>query len=246
MTNEGGERVVPPGLPPEGGAAETLAALDALVRQLRVECAWDRVQDERTIVPHTLDEAYEVADAAMAGEDAHLADELGDLLFQVFFLTLLLEERGVSSLEEVAAGLHRKLVRRHPHVYGEVTAETAGEVRSTWEQIKQGEDGRRGGLFGEVPELLPALLLARKTQRRAATAGIEPLEALALADRRRDLPADDTAAFATLGDDLFVLVDAARRRGLDPELALRATTARLRASARGIPPTDPSPDQGTR
>lgn len=244
MTTEGAGQVRPPELPAEGGAAETLAALDALVRQLRVECAWDRVQDERTIVPHTLDEAYEVADAAMAGEDDHLADELGDLLFQVFFLTLLLEERGVSSLGEVASGLFRKLVRRHPHVYGEAVAETAGEVRSTWEQIKRGEEGRRGGLFGEVPELLPALLLARKSQRRVAHAGGDPLEALGLGDRRHDLPEDDTAAFAALGDDLYVLVDAARRRGLDPELALRATTARLRASA--TPPTSPSPDQGTR
>ena len=122
----------PPALPAGGDTGETLAALDALVRQLRVACAWDREQDERSIVPHTLDEAYEVADAAMAGSDAKLADELGDLLFQVFFLALLLEERGVSSLPEVAAGLHRKLVRRHPHVYGEAVAESAGAVRSAW------------------------------------------------------------------------------------------------------------------
>jgi uncharacterized protein YabN with tetrapyrrole methylase and pyrophosphatase domain len=241
MSDEGAVRPVPPSLPAEGGAAETLAALDSLVRQLRVECAWDRAQDERTIVPHTLDEAYEVADAAMAGEDAHLADELGDLLFQVFFLTLLLEERGVSSLEEVAAGLHRKLVRRHPHVYGDAVAETAGEVRSTWEQIKRGEAGRKPGLFGEIPQLLPALLLARKSQRRHAHAGGDPLAALGLSPLQPALPEDDTAAFAALGDDLFILVDAARKRGLDPELALRATTARLRATDH---PT-PAPTQGT-
>ena len=228
---------VPPPLPAEGGVAETLAALDQLVRQLRERCPWDRDQDERSIVPHTLDEAYEVADAAMAGEDEHLADELGDLLFQVFFLTLLLEERGVSSLEGVAAGLHRKLVRRHPHVYGDAVAATAGEVRSTWEQVKRGEAGRKGGLFGEVPELLPALLLARKSQRRVAHAGQDPLAPLGLEGARKELPADDTAAFRALGDDLYVLVDAARRRGLDPELALRATTARLRATA---DPTSPS------
>src|ERR1700712_304322 len=154
MSSEGDARPVPPSLPAEGGAAETLAALDSLVRQLRVECAWDRAQDERSIVPHTLDEAYEVADAAMAGEDEHLADELGDLLFQVFFLTLLLEERGVSSLAGVAAGLHTKLVRRHPHIYGEAVAATASEVRSTWEQVKRGEAGRKPGLFGEIPQLL--------------------------------------------------------------------------------------------
>ncbi len=240
MSELGAVPASPPPLPPEGGTVETLAALDALVRQLRVLCPWDVAQDERSIVPHTLDEAYEVADAAMAGEDDHLADELGDLLFQVFFLTLLLEERGVSSLEGVAAGLHRKLVRRHPHVYGDAIAATAGEVRSTWEQVKRGEEGRRGGLFGEVPELLPALLLARKSQRRVAHAGGDPLADLGLTALRPPLPDDDTAAFRALGDDLYVLVDAARRRGLDPELALRATTARLRATANPIS----SPDQG--
>ncbi|MFT4034911.1 MAG: MazG nucleotide pyrophosphohydrolase domain-containing protein [Patulibacter sp.] len=234
-TSESEGPAVPPPLPAEGGVAETLVALDQLVRQLRERCPWDRDQDERSIVPHTIDEAYEVADAAMAGEDAHLADELGDLLFQVFFLTLLLEERGVSSLEHVAALLFQKLVRRHPHVFGEAQATTAGEVRSTWEQIKRGEDGRKGGLFGEVPQLLPALLQARKSQRRVAHAGQDPLVPLGLQPTSRALPEDDTAAFRVLGDDLYVLVDAARRRGLDPELALRATTARLRATAN--PPT---------
>jgi MazG family protein len=228
---------VPPVLPPEGGVAETLAALDQLVRQLRERCPWDRDQDERSIVPHTIDEAFEVADAAMAGEDEHLADELGDLLFQVFFLTMLLEERGVSSLDEVATLLFKKLVRRHPHVYGEAVAETAGEVRSTWEQIKRGEAGRKRGLFGEVPQLLPALLLARKSQRRVAHTGRDPLDPLGLTEARRELPEDDNAAFRALGDDLFILVDAARRRGLDPELALRATTARLRATADPTSPT---------
>ena len=222
---------VPPPLPDEGDVAGTLVALDQLVRQLRERCPWDREQNERSIVPHTLDEAYEVADAAMAGEDDHLADELGDLLFQVFFLTMLLEERGVSSLEEVATLLIKQLVRRHPHVFGEAEASTAGEVRSTWEQIKRGEDGRKGGLFGEVPELLPALLLARKSQRRVAHTGNDPLEPLGLEASRRQLPEYDTAAFRALGADLYVLVDAVRRRGLDPELAPRATTARLRATA---------------
>lgn len=230
-------RPVPPALPADPSAADLLVALDQLVRQLREHCPWDREQDERSIVPHTLDEAYEVADAAMAGEDAHLADELGDLLFQVLFLTLLLEERGAGSLSEVAQGLFSKLVRRHPHVFGDAVATTAGEVRSTWEQVKRGEDGRRGGLFGEVPALLPALLLARKSQRRVAHTGANPLQPLGLEAQERALPEDDAAAFRVLGDDLYVLVDAARRRGLDPELALRATTARLRATVDPLSPT---------
>src|SRR4249920_3573831 len=99
------------------GAA--LVELQELTARLRRECPWDREQTARTIVPHTVEEAYEVADAALAGDDAKLVDELGDLLFQTYFLALLLEERGVGSLEEVATGVHEKLVRRHPHVFGE-------------------------------------------------------------------------------------------------------------------------------
>src|SRR5436190_20399087 len=96
--------------------AEALVDLQELTERLRRDCPWDRLQTERTIVPHTVEEAYEVADAAIARDDAKLADELGDLLFQVYFLSLLLQERGSGDLEEVARLAHEKLVRRHPHV----------------------------------------------------------------------------------------------------------------------------------
>src|SRR5918994_4024706 len=112
----------------EGDVAAALVRLDELTRRLRVQCPWDREQDERSIVPHTVEEAYELADAANAGDDAKLLDELGDVLFQVHFLALLLEERGAGSLAEVAEHVHTKLVRRHPHVFGEAEAESAGEV----------------------------------------------------------------------------------------------------------------------
>jgi|ERR1700712_1765020 len=228
----GDQPAVPPELPADGELGATLRTLVALTAQLRELCPWDQEQNERTIVPHTLDEAYELADAAMAGDDAKLADELGDVLFQVLFLSRLLEERGVTDLSGVLEGLYAKLVRRHPHVFGEAQAETAGAVRATWEQVKRGESGRKPGLFGELPELLPALLLARKAGRRVAHAGGDPVAILRLDPARGpDLPADDTAAFAALGDHLFIAVQAARARGLDPELALRATTARLRAAA---------------
>src|ERR1700710_2440384 len=137
----GAQPARPPELPADGELGATLLALVALVAQLRELCPWDQVQNERTIVPHTLDEAYELADAAMAGDDAKVADELGDVLFQVLFLSRLLEERGVADLGDVAAGLHAKLVRRHPHVFGEAQAETAGAVRATWEQVKRGGSG---------------------------------------------------------------------------------------------------------
>src|SRR5207244_12300108 len=95
-----------------------LEDLQELTERLRRDCPWDREQTERTIVPHTVEEAYEVADAAISKDDAKLADELGDLLFQVYFLALLLSEKGELGLEEIARGVHEKLVRRHPHVFG--------------------------------------------------------------------------------------------------------------------------------
>src|ERR687883_738638 len=100
-----------------GEPAAALQRLDAITRRLRAECPWDREQDERSIVPHTVEEAYELADAAHTGDDAKLIDELGDVLFQVLFLSLLLEERGAGSLAEVAERCRRKLIRRHPHVF---------------------------------------------------------------------------------------------------------------------------------
>ena len=108
---------------------EALVELDALTRRLRRDCPWDREQTARTIVPHTVEEAYEVADAAGAGDPDKLLDELGDLLFQVYFLALLLEEDGGGDLERVARNVHEKLVRRHPLVFGDVEASTAGRLR---------------------------------------------------------------------------------------------------------------------
>src|ERR687891_1725227 len=109
--------------------AEALVNLQHLTERLRRDCPWDREQTERTIVPHTVEEAYEVADAAIGRDDAKLADELGDLLFQVYFLALLLAEKGSTDLEEIARAVHAKLVRRHPHVFGTAELDTAGEVR---------------------------------------------------------------------------------------------------------------------
>ena len=158
------KRVVPLG--------EALVELDALTRRLRRDCPWDREQTARTIVPHTVEEAYEVADAAGADDPDKLLDELGDLLFQVYFLALLLEEDGGGDLERVARNVHEKLVRRHPHVFGDVEARTAGRVRERWEQVKAEQEGR-ASIFHDVPASLPALLQARKLQRRAVAAGFD-------------------------------------------------------------------------
>jgi MazG family protein len=223
--------------------AEALLDLQELTRRLRQDCPWDREQTVRTIVPHTIEEAYEVADAAVAGDDAELHGELGDLLFQAFFLSLLLEEKGLGDLESVARSIHTKLVRRHPHVFGDTDAPNAGAVRLRWESIKTEQEGREG-IFHHVPDSLPALLLARKVQRRAAAVGYdwpdlegplakldEELSELGAAVEEAGVPPPETepdpAVFHELGDLLFTVVNVARRLNVDPELALRATNRRF-------------------
>src|SRR5579862_4528217 len=129
------------------GAPGAIARLDELTRRLRRDCPWDREQDARSIVSHTVEEAYELADAAHRGDDAKLLDELGDVLFQVHFLSLLLEERGAGSLAQVADHCTEKLIRRHPHVFGDVAVDGAEAVRRNWEEIKRTTEGRGGELF---------------------------------------------------------------------------------------------------
>jgi MazG family protein len=206
-----------------------LLELQALTERLRRECPWDREQTERTIVPHTVEEAYEVADAALAGDDEKLLDELGDLLFQVYFLSLLLEERERGSLEQAARLIHEKLVRRHPHVFGDVEARTGERVKENWERIKVEQEGRQG-VFHDVPEALPALLLARKVQQRAKAVGFEyPDLAGAVADLDDEIrELKEGYAADELGDVLFAAVNVARKLDVDPELELRRATARFR------------------
>ena len=184
-----------------------------------------------------------MADAALAGDPHKLEDELGDLLFQTYFLALLLEEEGAGDLASIARRSHDKLVARHPHVFGDVEARTAGRVRENWEQIKADEEGREG-TFHHVPETLPALLYARRLQRRAAaidfeypdTAGAladledelrELREALAEAGERPPETEPDAHVFEEVGDVLFAAVNVARRLNVDPELALRTMSRRF-------------------
>jgi uncharacterized protein YabN with tetrapyrrole methylase and pyrophosphatase domain len=193
-----------------GDLAAALTRLDEITRRLRVDCPWDREQDERSIVPHTVEEAYELADAALSGDDAKLVDELGDVLFQVYFLSLLLEERGVAGLAEVAEACRAKLIRRHPHVFGDREARTAGEVVRNWDQIKRDVEGG-GEVFGSIPETLPSTLYAKKILRRARSAGHEWRGS-----------GDDP------GERLLAAVRDAADAGVDPELALRQAADRFR------------------
>ena len=233
--------------------AAALARLDEITRRLRAECPWDRDQDARSIVAHTVEEAYELADAALAGDDAKLLDELGDVLFQVVFLALLLEERGAGDLGAVAEHCRAKLIRRHPHVFGDVeeAARSAadqgrrdagqddrdpgrdgprrtlstGQVLANWDRIKAEVEG--GGAFGDLPETLPSTLYAKKAQRRASR--VDPgLQARGPEQAAAGLAAADTRErrFEAAGDMLFAAVAAAAAAGADPELALRAAADR--------------------
>jgi tetrapyrrole methylase family protein/MazG family protein len=205
---------LPAGAPP---VAREIARFDELVRTLRARCPWDREQTHRTLTRHLLEETYEVLEAIEdldvdAGEGfEHLEEELGDLLFQVVFHATLAAEEGYFTLADVARGIHDKLVHRHPHVFADVEADTPDQVVTNWEQIKRAEKGRTSLMDG-IGDGLPSLLYAHKVQRKAASVGVDPV----------------VAGEDGLGAELFALVDAARRAGVDPEAALRATAARFR------------------
>jgi nucleoside triphosphate diphosphatase len=234
---------------------EAVATLDEITRTLRRECPWDRAQDERSIVPHTVEEAYELADAAHEGDDAKLLDELGDVLFQVHFLALLLEERSAGGIEQVARGVTEKLVRRHPHVFGDGGAElaslptearTPAQVRENWDAIKRREAPEAHPL-ATVSETLPSLLYARKLQRRAGGGdrvgpelALERLRervdavAAAIADECAGASAQEETRhgskrlYELVGRLLFEVVGVAGAIQVDPELALRLENRRFR------------------
>jgi tetrapyrrole methylase family protein/MazG family protein len=211
-----------------------------LVRTLRERCPWDREQTHQTLTRHLLEETYEVLEAVEGldapGGYAHLEEELGDLLFQVYFHATLATEEGQFTLADVARGIHDKLVRRHPHVFGSVEADTADQVVSNWEQIKRAEKGRTSIMEG-IPGALPSLLYAHKVQRKAASVGFDwddvegayPKVTEELDEvRAAATEANDDAVAGEVGDLLFACVNVARHLGVDPEAALRAATAKFR------------------
>ena len=200
--------------------ADALVELQELTERLRRECPWDREQTERTIVPHTVEEAYEVADAALRGDDAKLLDEIGDLLFQCVFLALTLQENASGDLEQAVRLVTAKLIRRHPHVFAGTSLE-GKDLLVQWEQIKREEKGDPGrSILDGVPRSLPALFAAERLQERAARVKLRP--------PRIELPLDiDDPEF--LGELLFGVVAEARERGFDAETALREANERFTA-----------------
>ena len=214
-------------------------------RRLRRECPWDREQTHHSLLPHLIEETYETVEAiSRLGDDApggepdfgayaEVEEELGDLLLQVVFHATLAEEPGAFGVEEVAEAIRRKLVLRHPHVFGDVQADDASTVKANWEQIKAGEKGR-ASLMDDVPQAMPALSRADKLQRRAASVGFDWTEAGPVLEKLReeveelaaDLDHPERAAHE-LGDVLFSVVNLARHLGLDPEVAFRRANDRF-------------------
>ncbi|HTO88888.1 MAG TPA: nucleoside triphosphate pyrophosphohydrolase [Thermoanaerobaculia bacterium] len=218
--------------------ADTLERLASLVEKLRRECPWDREQTPDTIKTFLLEECYETLAAIDSGDPETLRGELGDLLFQIFFLSRLAAERGWFKLEDVARAITDKMTERHPHVFGDVAARDAQEVARGWEARKRRESRSESDPLGTIPASLPALAAAQRMTSRAADLGfdwehdadvadkiVEELEEWRVAAGRGDTAAETRE----LGDLLLSVVNLARRRRIDPEAALRQTNARFRS-----------------
>jgi len=194
-------------------------------------CPWDHEQTHRTLARHLLEEAHEVLEAIDADDRDRLREELGDLLLQVAFHSQIAADDGAWDIDDVAEGLVAKLIRRHPHVFGEVEVAGADEVLLNWERIKSEEKGEKG-VEEDIPATLPALARAAKVQRRAAGAGFDwRTREGALAKLREEVEelerASPDRAEEELGDVLFAAAAVARKLGVDPESALRRTTRRF-------------------
>jgi MazG family protein len=228
-----------PAPPNETPPLDRLLAIMARLRDPESGCAWDLEQTFATIAPYTVEEAYEVADAIERGDLDDLRDELGDLLFQVVFHSRMAEEAGQFAFDDVATAISEKMIRRHPHVFGEADARTSAEQTQAWEVIKAQEragKGKADSLLDDVPAGLPALTRAVKLSRRAAGVGFvwptveKVLEKLdeEVDELKVEIAAGDLAkAREELGDVLFVAANIARTLEIDPEDALRATNAKF-------------------
>ncbi len=218
---------------------DRLLAIMSRLRDPAGGCPWDLQQDFRSIAPHTIEEAYEVADAIERGDLPALRDELGDLLFQVVFHAELAREQGKFAFDDVVEAICDKLTRRHPHVFGDALVTDADQQSRIWEQLKTEERKARGlgdGALADIPAALPALSRARKLGKRAADSGFDWPDATGprakideeLAELDQAGTGNDVDRLeAELGDLLFSVVNLARHLDLDPETALRRANDRF-------------------
>lgn len=229
-------------------AREEMQSLVETIWRLRQPdgCPWDRKQTHESIGKNMIEEAYEALDCIEAGDEAHLREELGDVLMQVVLYAQIAADAGAFTMADVARDINDKLIRRHPHVFGGRSADSADEVLAIWDSVKLAEKGakdadaaeageRPEGLLEGVPRSLPALMEAQKVSRKAASAGFE-WETVAdvwdkVAEERAEFEAEAPGTAEReleFGDLLFALVNVARKEGIDAESALRASTAKFR------------------
>lgn len=229
-------------------AREEMQSLVETIWRLRQPdgCPWDREQTHESIGKNMIEEAYEALDCIEAGDEAHLREELGDVLMQVVLHAQIAADAGSFTMADVARDINEKLIRRHPHVFGERSADSADEVLAIWDSVKLAEKGAKDadaseagecpeGLLDGVPRALPALMQAQKVSRKAAAAGFEweTVEDVwdKVAEERAEFEAEAPGTAEReleFGDLLFALVNVARKEGIDAESALRASTAKFR------------------
>jgi len=222
---------------------QNLLDIMAQLRDPETGCPWDLKQDYQSILPHTLEEAYEVADAIESGDRQQLRDELGDLLFQVVFYCQLAREDGEFEFADVAQTMADKLVRRHPHVFGDVTAADSGAVSANWEAIKADERQAKSqfSVLDDVPRALPGLQRAAKLQKRAANVGFDWPEIKGVLAKLDEEVAEIHEAFAEgdmdhvldeLGDLMFMTANISRHLGANPEQVIRAANEKFESRFR--------------
>lgn len=224
-----------------------LLSIMARLRDPQGGCPWDLKQDFRTILPYTLEEAYEVAEAIEKADMEDLCGELGDLLFQVIFHARMAEEQGSFAFADVVDGICEKMIRRHPHVFGGADLGDEAAVKANWEREKAAEraaKGERSGVLVGVAQALPALVRTEKLQRRAARVGFDWDAFDGVADKVREElneceevatgEPDPTRRVHEVGDLLFSCVNLARHLGVDAEQALRAANHRFEARFGGV------------
>jgi tetrapyrrole methylase family protein/MazG family protein len=230
-----GDQLVPDGPVPSSQEGQRLLDLVRVQARLRAPdgCPWDREQTHRSLARHLLEETHELLEAIDADDLDAMRDELGDVLLQVTFHAQMAADDGLWDIDDVAEGLVRKLVHRHPHVFGDVAVTGSDEVLVNWEKLKAEEAGGPKGVDEDIPAALPSLARAAKVQRRAAGWGFgwrtreAALEALRGEVEELAAAEDPSDIEQELGDVLFAVVAVARKLGVDAESALRRTTRRF-------------------
>jgi len=215
---------------------EATARLIEVMNRLRVECPWDREQTIHSLRNNTIEETFELADAITANDLEGIKEELGDLFLHIVFYSKIGEEQGVFDLADVANGVCDKLIYRHPHIYGDVLAESPEEVKQNWEALKLRKKARKSGVLGGVPRSLPAMVKAFRISEKAAAVGFDWNSVSEVWDKvneeLREVEAEMQSGNkdnleAEFGDLFFALINACRKSGIDPENALERTNKKF-------------------